>query len=831
MGDNMNDSISKLQQVLIERTPIIVIGAGFSCDLKNKKGEDILAGENLAEFLYNKFLKKRINEYGNEIREKNLKDVVNAIHEMGMDGERNSFLTERFSNIVVPPNDYHMLLKKYSWNQIFTFNIDDSIEAIYSSQNISVGNYRNTKQPKSFPVLYKMHGSVKEPQYGYVFNDSEYRECVKNVSFCTHALSVDFFRNDFIFLGTEFQEADVQIMLEDLEKKIELNNSYNYFFITPKLKNKGLKNCIEKKPNFHLINWDARAFLTFLDENIVSVKKSRKQLKSIGATFVDEEIKIPASIVSNVGAIYQGEQPKYIDFVDDWIIEYPLYSKWWKNINGEDEKNFIAIYGDDFCGKTCVAMRFMYDYNAQGYVSIAFPFRSDIDIVVYKQTLFDYLRTLPKGTKVSLLVENGSFYYKYLLNLIKEKPDNVSRLIIITTASLNDFNSHKYVLEADVAQCYVSYKIDKYYAENIFYKLSQKNHLGKLLSYADSRRTIIKYLMSVNDVIEALYISQEGRKFSDYFAQHIDLYKGANNFETFKLLCLFLKLNINSINYAVFCEIVNCCHLGIDEKDFMANYAPFVKIDDVGNIGIRCYRVIKDLECINFDLGTRADCIKNIATYYAPLIQDREESPRTEIFQKTIKVKQILEQKILDKNAILQLLIEIESSARDLSYYWIQRGIANRNLMFFEEANNSFEFAAHIRGHKSYHIQHAQAKNYMEWGVWAAKNGKEYDEIYFNKGKKILLELMESGNYGYFGYTIHTYADMHIKYHELKNTLIPKDDLQFIDRGLAMIVEKDSYSRPIIKRFNNYCRANNINMFVSNGEINSYYTEDIDDML
>ena len=176
MGDNMNDSISKLQQVLIERTPIIVIGAGFSCDLKNKKGEDILAGEKLAEFLYNKFLKKRINEYGNEIREKNLKDVVNAIHEMGMDGERNSFLTERFSNIVVPPNDYHMLLKKYSWNQIFTFNIDDSIEAIYSSQNISVGNYRNTKQPKSFPVLYKMHGSVKEPQYGYVFND---RGCCK----------------------------------------------------------------------------------------------------------------------------------------------------------------------------------------------------------------------------------------------------------------------------------------------------------------------------------------------------------------------------------------------------------------------------------------------------------------------------------------------------------------------------------------------------------------------------------------------------------------------------------------------------------------------------
>ena len=129
-----------------------------------------------------------------------------------------------------------MLLKKYKWSQIFTFNIDDAIENIYFPQEISVVNYRNTKQPKSTPVLYKMHGSVKEPEYEYVFNDREYRDCIKKISFCNHALSVDYFRNDFIFLGTEFQEEDVQIMLEDLKEKVELNGSFNYFFITPNLK-------------------------------------------------------------------------------------------------------------------------------------------------------------------------------------------------------------------------------------------------------------------------------------------------------------------------------------------------------------------------------------------------------------------------------------------------------------------------------------------------------------------------------------------------------------------------------------------------------------------
>ena len=161
----------------------------------------------------------------------------------------------------------------------------------------------------------------------------------------------------------------------------------------------------------------------------------------------------------------------------------------------------------------------------------------------------------------------------------------------------------------------------------------------------------------------------------------------------------------------------------------------------------------------------------------------------------------MIEQGILGKDEVLQMLVEIENIAKPLSYYWIQRGIANRNLTLFEEANNSFEVAANIRDHKSYHIQHAQAKNYMEWGVWAVKNNKAYDEMYFEKGKEILSNLATSGNL-YFGYTIHTYTDMHLKYYNLKKMQIPKDALQFIENGLKMIIDRDNYSRPIIKKFN-----------------------------
>lgn len=827
------DSINKLQQVLVERTPIIVIGAGFSRGLKNKKGEEVLVGRDLAQILYNKILCEKVSEVNEEVRSDNLKEVVNEISVMGLDTERNKFLTERFRNIVIPENDYHMLLKKYKWSQIFTFNIDDAIENIYFPQEISVVNYRNTKQPKSTPVLYKMHGSVKEPEYEYVFNDSEYRDCIKKISFCNYALSVDYFRNDFIFLGTEFQEEDVQIMLEDLKEKVESNGSFNYFFITPNLKNRALKKYIEQRTNYHLIPWDTKTFLTFLDKNIIAVGQARRKLKFWGATFIDEEIKKIENI-TDVGAIYQGARPSYSDFVNGWIIEYPEYSRWRKNFNGEEEKNFITIYGDNFSGKTCVAMRFMYDYNSQGYVSIDFPLRSDIDIVVYKQVLFEYLKTLPKGAKVALLIENASFYYENLLHLINEKPDNLSKFIIITTASLNDFYSRKYVLTSNVFRCPVSYKIDKKYAENIYYKLSEKNHLGKLYLYEDPRNpkdSICKYLMHINDIIEALYLSQEGRKFSDYFSQHIDLYKGTSNFETFKLLCLFSKLNINNINNAIFAELADCCHIQLDLKKFIADYGAFLKVDDVGNISIRCYRVIKDLECLNFDSLMRKNCIKNIATYYATLIQDREKSPRAEIFQKTIKTKQLIEQGILGKDEVLQMLVEIENIAKPLSYYWIQRGIANRNLTLFEEANNSFEVAANIRDHKSYHIQHAQAKNYMEWGVWAVKNNKAYDEMYFEKGKEILSTLATSGNL-YFGYTIHTYTDMHLKYYNLKKMQIPKDALQFIENGLKMIIDRDNYSRPIIKKFNDYCKAKNIDIVVVDGAVKSgSYIEDIDDIV
>ena len=168
---------------------------------------------------------------------------------------------------------------------------------------------------------------------------------------------------------------------------------------------------------------------------------------------------------------------------------------------------------------------------------------------------------------------------------------------------------------------------------------------------------------------------------------------------------------------------------------------------------------------------------------------------------------------ILNDNQILSLLEKLESAAHGLSYYWIQRGIVNRNLDNFEEANNSFEQATVVRGHQSYHIQHAQAKNYLAWGIWALKNSKEQVHFFF-RGKANLQKLINEASYKYLGYSIHTYADMLLRYYDLTSETPNKEELYFIQEQFKRlkIYSDDQYSGSIIKKLKDFCKKNNIDI-------------------
>ena len=178
-----------------------------------------------------------------------------------------------------------------------------------------------------------------------------------------------------------------------------------------------------------------------------------------------------------------------------------------------------------------------------------------------------------------------------------------------------------------------------------------------------------------------------------------------------------------------------------------------------------------------------------------------------------IKTKKLTQSKILQNDIILKLLTHLEDSARHLSYYWIQIGIANRNLDRFEEANNAFNKAADVRGILSYNVEHAQAKNYMTWGLWNITNNGNDVNDFFTRGKETMQSLIENSPSQYFVYSVHSYTDMMLKYYKTTKTIPSISEANYMIKNLNKISEynDDCYSSQILSNFKKFCNSHKIN--------------------
>ena len=801
-----------LLSILNEKTPILVLGAGFSYGAKNKKGKELPLASELAKELYEQIIIKSLAKAELESspikNPTDLKEVCDFIHSEDLDDKRNEYLTERFSGCHCDKYDYHMYLKDYQWERIFSLNIDDFVEFIYDGK-INVQNYKQTKQVSS-PVLNKLHGCVKEPLCGYVFNSREYEQNVAVDNYGNLAFGVDYFRNNVIFLGTEFQEEDILIILRKFESMLQISEPYHYFFVSPKLNNYYLKKDITKRSNYHHIEMTTEEFLRTLHDEVFEVNKKRKKWKSAGMKFVLEEAQ---KSDKDPGGLYRGENPEIFHFINSWDIEYPEYKTWVRRLNKKNNQ-IVCIYGEGYSGKTCLANRFLIDLFYNGYVGVIFPMRTDLNSGKYEAIILEYLKEQPLGTKCVVFAENMGPYYEMILKIRDNSPSNISHLIFIITADIEDHRSKQYIINDDINLLLkIDYKIEKYkYAENIYDKLNEKNHLSKLRYYGENRRAIIRQIKNVNDIIEVLYISQEGRSFYEHYSNSLSLNENTLNGKAFKILYLLTTLGLSSVESYYFNVLLRRLNININLNDFLIAYKGIIK-DCEGELKIRCFRIIKNMQQFKLNNSETFEIIYNLAQYLAPHIEDREESPTSTIFQKIIKVKMLSKLNILNDNQILSLLEKLESVANGLSYYWIQRGIANRNLDNFEEANNSFEQATVVRGHQSYHIQHAQAKNYLAWGIWALKNSKEQVHFFF-QGQANLQKLINESSYKYLGYSIHTYADMLLRYYDLTAETPNKEELYFIQEQFKRLknYSDDQYSGSIIKKLKDFCKKNNIDI-------------------
>lgn len=481
-------------------------------------------------------------------------------------------------------------------------------------------------------------------------------------------------------------------------------------------------------------------------------------------------------------------------------------------------------------------MRMTLELYNNGFFAFSFPLSLGLEATQYSRLILEFLETLPLGTRCVVFAENMAHYYSNLKYIIEHCPKNINQLVFLVTANREEHQTKKYIFDhfTGFDQHHINYEISPSYAKNIYSKLAEKSHLNNLLKYSDNERGIIQIIRNLNDIIEVLYVSQEGRKFSEHFAIWLD--QKAQEFvykKAFEVLCFLGELDINEVPIQFFLRVIANMGIRISFDSFKTIYSDYLIIN-TEYIKIRCLRIIKEQVSKKLVEDDKFQIILCAANYCAPFTKEREITNYSRILQMLIKVNKLSHGKILSDNAISNLLEKLENKAKHLSYYWIQVGIADRNLERFEEANNAFNKAADVRGILSYNVEHAQAKNYMAWGLWEMETHKSDDNGFFCRGKDILRSLIADSPRQYFVYSVHSYTDMMLKYYKVTKLPPAQEEINYIIENLNEIsnLEDDKYSSQILFDFRTFCikhriKCSNLIYHIKNSE-NEFI--DIDDI-
>ena len=142
MTEDEKISIAKLKDSLENKTPALLLGAGFSYGAVNGKGNKIPLGTDLTKILYDRlFFNKKDGVNDNErweakkfLNDSNLRGMCNVLMYEHRIDERNAIFEECFSDASISENSPLFKILSYSWREIFTLNIDCLLEYIFAQK-------------------------------------------------------------------------------------------------------------------------------------------------------------------------------------------------------------------------------------------------------------------------------------------------------------------------------------------------------------------------------------------------------------------------------------------------------------------------------------------------------------------------------------------------------------------------------------------------------------------------------------------------------------------------------------------------------------------------
>lgn len=817
----------ELKNILLNTNPVLFLGAGFSYGSKNEKGT-LPTGDELRKNIFHFFIEGNFNQKEcAEINAYTLQELCQFIYDsLDKKNELKTFIVDKLKG--AKPERFHLLLNTYQWRKIYTVNIDDLVENIYceNKKSLVVQNKREEKRCDGEAELIKLHGCVNAPEEGLVFSRGEYTALITNRNYKLDALTTDIVNNNVIFVGASMDESDIDFYISKYENAGYMLRKGSLIFIDPEPTLK-LKTRIKSIGGI-LLEWTTEQFLKYvaaLNYNPSEIDKNKKALNYAGFYLYSDILKINAKEETYESRLYEGYACKWRDVINEWVFDTTEITKLFELCIKSMPSHgafCVAIFGNRFSGKDCALKQVA-----------AYLYKSGCEVIEFKgksfgiRALKKYIDSSPQSRFV-LLVEDAAFQYRMIETLLKLEWHD-KQLLIVTTSRTYYHYKKKYYLEGNP---YVDVKfmdsINKKNAENIYYKIREKGYTGNL---PDGESEAIGQICKSGSYINLFSDLTYGKGFRKRLkeASH-NIVCGSTAIRSLYLdLVIFDRADLGYYPSELFVQQYN-----IDLSVFMENdysklnseqklLVDFLRFDENGLVLKN--QLLVDMLWKDLPHKRLLEELKYILISISSYISEESNTYWRIIFESLLKDDALAKKFKLSSREILGLYYSLKDYYSEISYYWLQLGIAEQRERDYAKALNHLMMAHKIRP-RAYQIQHAIARNYLK-----NANDEKDDAIaleLFNEGEKKMLELINSRETykekaKYF--SIHCYVHEKTKFYKSHPFLIQKKECRKMKTYIDSILNEDNpYLDELLKEFVTLLMDNNMLEFITMKPGDRYFT-------
>lgn len=802
-----------LKRCLLNGNVVLFLGAGFSYGSENEQGV-LPKGKELQQEIFDKFVKGKVaTEEEKELQEYNLQDLCQCVYDyLNKQEELKDYILSRFKR--AKPKEYHLLLTTYDWKRIYTVNVDDLVENIFATNGVActVQNTRSEKKHEVQVELIKLHGCVNAPEEPITFSKSEYTTLIKDKNYKLDKLSTDMVDRDVIFVGASMEESDIDFYVSKYESAGFLRKG-KLIFIDPYPSVK-LKARISALKGI-LLQWNTEQFLQFvaaLKYNPTDLEKSKKMLNYSGLFLYRDIVGCFSSGDIYESRLYEGYGSNWKDVVGSWIFktsDIKSIQSLCEQLDWNDYSSYcIAIFGPRFAGKDCALKLLGAHLYKQGYEVIEYKGKS-LDLNALAKYIF-----ASEYEKFVLLIENASYYYGLIEKLLQFNWQGRKLLILSTSRTYYHYRK-KYYLEDNP---YVEYEVKDRIARQdtgvIYDKLVEKGYLGDLSrKKEEGLAQIFKKGSFINLFTDLTYGNGFRRGIKDVIK---NIYEASDTIKSLYMeLVLFDKADLPyypsellvqqySIDFNVF---ANREYEKLDKEQRLI--VDYIRIENNGIVLKN--RLLVDAIWERVKEEEKIQTIKIVLNNIASYISENENNYWRIIFESLLKEDILSKVFKIRESKILELYYGLKDSFEEISYYWLQLGIAEQKNDDYAKALNHLKMAQKIRPN-AYQIQHAIARNYLQ-SACVHQDFPVSKEL-FVTGERMMMDLInsrESYKAKAKHFSIHCYVHEKIRYMSKYPELLNKKDVLSMKQYMDQIIgDNDDYSNRLVVEFVSLLKKNNL---------------------